>query len=307
MKTSVFGPHPLSEEGALDPRAAQEKLVEAFGEPNMSASLEGETKPIRHDIDFIGPKRPQEAETGAVVTLSEGEDVPVFDNPFAKEAAEIVFIRKIEALLFASSKPLSEKMLAERVPGADIPTILARLEEHYEQRAINLRCVDGKWQFVTAPDVASVLVEERKQERKLSRAALETLSIIAYHQPCSRADIEEVRGVAVAKGSLDQLLELGWVKIKGRREVPGRPLVYGTTPSFLEHFGLANLSDLPGLADLKAAGLLDARLPPGFSVPTPISEDDETENPLMAEAEEKPFVEDYIENDDIEDEPPADS
>lgn len=211
---------------------------------------------------------------GEVVTMSgEAQAMGDDENPFIRAARQLADRRRLEALLFASPEPMSVSELAERVQGADVPTLLAELQRDYAGRGIELRVVDRRWQFVTAPDVADVLVVQRTQARRLSRAAIETLAIIAYHQPCSRAEIEEVRGVAVAKGSLDQLLELGWIRLRGRRDVPGRPVLYGTTPAFLEHFGLAELGDLPGLADLKAAGLLDARLPPGFVVPTPRSAD----------------------------------
>ncbi|VAW07636.1 Segregation and condensation protein B, partial [hydrothermal vent metagenome] len=146
--------------------------------------------------------------------------------------------------------------------------------------------------FVTAGDVAHVLEKEKVTPRRLSRAALETLAIIAYHQPCTRADIEDVRGVAVSKGSLDQLLEIGWARLRGkRRDVPGRPTLYGTTEAFLEHFSLETIQDLPGLADLKAAGLLDARLPPGFSVPAPSDADDEEG---AEDGEDAEFAQDFL-------------
>ncbi|MEE2691962.1 MAG: SMC-Scp complex subunit ScpB [Pseudomonadota bacterium] len=202
-----------------------------------------------------------------------------------------------EALLFAAAEPLDEATIAARLPfGADVPGILEGLSQQYEGRGVTLSKVAGKWRFATAPDVAHVLETERVEQRKLSRAALETLAIIAYHQPCTRADIEDVRGVMVSKGSLDQLLEIGWVKLKGRRrDVPGRPVLYATTPAFLEHFGLESVNDLPGLADLKAAGLLDARLPPGFAVPTPADIGDEED--IDDDAEEAEFVQDFTAED----------
>ncbi len=203
--------------------------------------------------------------------------------------------RMVEALLFAAAEPLDESTIAGRLPaGADIAAIIGRLAEDYENRGVNLRQIDKKWRFVTAGDVAHVLEVEKVAPRRLSRAALETLAIIAYHQLCTRADIEDVRGVQVAKGSLDQLLEIGWVKMRGKRkDVPGRPTLYGTTEDFLQHFGLETVTDLPGLADLKAAGLLDARLPPGFSVPSPVDGDDVDE---ADEAEEGEFVQDFHED-----------
>lgn len=200
--------------------------------------------------------------------------------------------RMVEAILFAAVEPLDEASIAARLPdGADVAGAIAALAERYEGRGVRLIKVAGKWRFMTAPDLAYLLETERVEQRRLSRAALETLAVIAYHQPCTRADVEDVRGVAVSKGSLDQLLEIGWVRLRGRRrDAPGRPVLYGTTQAFLEHFGLESVGDLPGMADLKAAGLLDARLPPGFSVPNPADagdgdegEDDEDEGGEFAQ------------------------
>ncbi len=203
--------------------------------------------------------------------------------------------RMVEALLFAAAEPLDQRTIAGRLPaGADIPAIIDRLTEDYAGRGVTLQKIDKKWRFVTASDVAHVLEIEKVAPRRLSRAALETLAIIAYHQPCTRADIEDVRGVQVAKGSLDQLLEIGWVKMRGKRQdTPGRPTLYGTTEDFLQHFGLETVTDLPGLADLKAAGLLDARLPPGFAVPSPVDGDDADE--AEDGDEEGEFVQDFHE------------
>lgn len=169
-------------------------------------------------------------------------------------------LRILEALLFASAQPLTAKTLAERLPeGTDVAGLLEELREHYRGRGIELRRVGDAWAFRTAPDLAAVLTVEREENRKLSRAAVETLAIIAYHQPVTRAEIEDIRGVAVSKGTLDTLLEAGWIRPRGRRQTPGRPLTWGTTAAFLDHFGLESLSDLPGLEELKAAGLLDSR------------------------------------------------
>jgi segregation and condensation protein B len=183
-------------------------------------------------------------------------------------------LRMAEALLFAAVEPLDEEAIAARLPaGADVKTLIETLALQYENRGVILSKAAGKFRFVTAPDVAHVLQKEKVEPKRLTRAALETLAIIAYHQPCTRADIEDVRGVAVSPGSLDQLMEIGWVRLRGRRRsAPGRPILYGTTQSFLEHFNLESVGDLPGMADLKAAGLLDARLPPGFTVPAPTDE-----------------------------------
>ncbi len=179
-------------------------------------------------------------------------------------------VRLLEALLFASKEPLDEKILSARLPaGADLKTALQILQREYAPRGVNLVKVGGKWAFRTASDLAWLLTREAIQPRKLSRAAIETLAIIAYHQPVTRAEIEDVRGVSMSKGTIDVLLETGWIRPRGRRKVPGRPITYGTSDEFVSHFGLEQLSDLPGLDELKGSGLLDGRLPPGFSVPMP--------------------------------------
>jgi segregation and condensation protein B len=166
--------------------------------------------------------------------------------------------RLLEALLFAAPAPLSEAELAERLGAeADLAGLLHELAMSYAERGINLVRLAGGWTFRTAPDLASFLVSERPVSRKLSRAAVDTLAIIAYHQPVTRAEIEAIRGVALARGTLDRLLEMGWVRPRGRRDSPGRPLNWATTPAFLAHFGLDDLTELPGLDELRAAGLLD--------------------------------------------------
>ena len=178
--------------------------------------------------------------------------------------------REVEALLFAAAGPLSLEDLARRLPeGADVEAAITALRERYVGRGVELACVAGRWRFQTAGDLAWLMTEEREEPRRLSRAAQETLAIIAYHQPVTRAEIEAVRGVAASKGTLDVLLELNLVRMRGRRRTPGRPVTYGTTDSFLEHFGLAALADLPGAAEMKAAGLLSLDLPADFAVPSP--------------------------------------
>jgi len=177
--------------------------------------------------------------------------------------------RAVEALLFAAAGPLSGAELAERLPGADVELALARLSARYQGRGVELACVAERWRFQTAADLAPLMTATREEPRRLSRAALETLAIIAYHQPVTRAEIEEIRGVATSKGTLDALLETGWVRPRGRRRAPGKPVTYGTTDAFLQHFGLPSLKDLPGLAELKGLGLLDGNLPPDFRVPEP--------------------------------------
>jgi len=195
-------------------------------------------------------------------------------------------MRLVEALLFASSEPVDEAEIARRLPeGAPVAAALERLRADFAPRGVNLARAGKKWFFRTAPDLAYVLARQRVEEKKLSRAALETLAIIAYHQPATRAEIEEVRGVAISKGTLDVLLETGWVRLRGRRRAPGRPITYGTTENFLMHFGLEQIGDLPGLDELKGAGLFDGRLPKDFRMPQP-SDDSalaEDEEPLEAE------------------------
>ncbi|WP_448954660.1 SMC-Scp complex subunit ScpB [Labrys neptuniae] len=179
-------------------------------------------------------------------------------------------MRLIEALLFAATEPLDEASLAARLPeGADIAAAIAALQADYATRGVNLVRLGGRWAFRTADDLAWILSRDAYETRKLSRAAMETLAIIAYHQPVTRAEIEDIRAVSISKGTLDVLLETGWVRLRGRRRAPGRPVTYGTTPAFLDHFGLDGVGDLPGLDELKGAGLLDGRLPPGFAVPMP--------------------------------------
>nr|WP_083923361.1 SMC-Scp complex subunit ScpB [Amorphus coralli] len=176
----------------------------------------------------------------------------------------------LEAMLFASAEPLTEAVMAERMPrGAEIASLLEDLQHVYASRGVNVVQVAGGWAFRTADDLAFLLSREAVEPRKLSRAALETLAIIAYHQPVTRAEIEEVRGVSTSKGTLDVLLETGWIRMRGRRRSPGRPVTYGTTPAFLDHFNLQAVDDLPGLDELKGAGLLEGTPPPGFRVPVP--------------------------------------
>lgn len=167
------------------------------------------------------------------------------------------FVRAVEATLFASAEPLSVADIEAHVGEGDVAAALERLAERYAGRGIELVERGGRWHFQTAPDLAHLLRRTREEPRRLSRAATETLAIIAYHEPVSRAEIEAIRGVQISKGTLDVLMEAGWVRTAGRREAPGRPLLYATTPLFLTHFGLSSRRDLPGIDDLKAAGLLD--------------------------------------------------
>jgi segregation and condensation protein B len=166
-------------------------------------------------------------------------------------------VRAVEATLFAATEPMSAEAISTHLAGAEVREALRELAAHYRGRGIELVERGKRWHFQTAPDLAHLLRREREEVRRLSRAATEVLAIVAYHEPVSRAEIEAIRGVHTAKGTLDVLLEAGWVRVAGRREVPGRPVIYATTPEFLAHFGLASRRDLPGIDELRAAGLLD--------------------------------------------------
>lgn len=202
-------------------------------------------------------------------------------------------LRILEALLFAATEPLDQDTLAAHLDeDSSIEALLAELQNLYATRGINLVKVAGKWAFRTAPDLAYLLKSYAIEQKRLSKAALETLSIIAYHQPVTRAEIEDIRGVSTSKGTLDVLLETGWIRMRGRRRAPGRPVTYGTSQTFLEHFGLDTLQDLPGMAELKGAGLLEKNLPQDFKIPRP---DDSTllaedEIPLDEEEEAAPLL-----------------
>ena len=239
------------------------------------------------DRDETGGDKPDPI-TAAIKGLRARAEAPAGDAgpPGVRLAVDndAELVRMAEALLFAAAEPLDLETLNARLPdGADVPAVLSALSAKYASAGIVLAEVAGKWRFETAPDLAHLLAEIREEPRKLSQAALETLAIIAYHQPITRAEIEEVRGVAVSKGTLDLLFELNWVRLRGRRRSPGRPVTYGTTDAFLEYFGLAALADLPGLGDLKAAGLLSARLPAGFAIPEPGRALASDEDPLQDE------------------------
>ena len=192
-------------------------------------------------------------------------------------------LRIIEAILFAASEPVAIEKIQGFLPeGTDVAALVADLKANYANRGVNLVEIAGKWALRTAGDLSFLLRRESVEQRRLSKAALETLAIVAYHQPVTRAEIEDIRGVAISKGTLDNLLEIGWVRMRGRRRTPGRPVTYGTTGAFLNHFGLNEVTDLPGLQELKGAGLLDANLPPGFDIPLPLGPEGLTaaEDPL---------------------------
>jgi segregation and condensation protein B len=251
----------------------------------IGASVAAPAAARNRDGDMVPPKL-------RVVTRDGIEDESFHDEPEAQEAIELARalsevdavetgrvptaeqkledLRIVEALLFASSTPLDEATLAQNLRhGSDIRALLEDIKAVYASRGVNLVRVAGKWVFRTAEDLGYLLERHAVKERRLSRAALETLAIVAYHQPVTRAEIEEIRGVTTSAGTLDILMEAGWIRPRGRRRAPGKPLTYGTTESFLSHFGLDSVKDLPGLADLKAQGLLDGHLPPGFTVPDP--------------------------------------
>ncbi len=188
-------------------------------------------------------------------------------------------VRMIEAIIFASSAPVPQKSLAARLPeGADIQALLDEVKTAYAGRGVNLVKIGDAWAFRTAEDLSFLLQEEAVETRRLSKAALEVMAIIAYHQPVTRAEIEEIRGVVTSKGTLDVLMETGWVRMRGRRKTPGRPVTYGTTEDFLDHFGLAAIRDLPGLDELKGAGLLQSQLPAAFAVPMPTDDESLTDD-----------------------------
>jgi segregation and condensation protein B len=193
-------------------------------------------------------------------------------------------MRMAEAIVFASAEPVTDKALAARLPeGVDVPVVMQELQAAYEKRGVNLVRIGDTWAFRTAGDLAFLMSRDSIQQKKLSRAALEVLAIIAYHQPVTRAEIEDIRGVETSKGTLDTLMETEWVRFRGRRRTPGRPVTYGTTTKFLDHFGLSEVRDLPGMEELKGAGLLSARMPSNFSMPVPPADPDELtpdEDPL---------------------------
>jgi segregation and condensation protein B len=207
------------------------------------------------------------------------EAAPVSSAPMG-EAERIA-----EALVFSSAEPVHEGFIADRLPaGSDVGAILQRLKQHYATRGVHLVQIGDHWAFRTASDLSFVIRQSDAEIKKLSRAATEVLAIIAYHQPVTRAEIEEIRGVQTSKGTLDVLMEARWVRFRGRRRTPGRPVTFGTTKDFLDHFGLEEVRDLPGMDELKAAGLLSGRIPANFNVPMPTLGDDlaEDEDPITA-------------------------
>src|SRR6185437_10807353 len=202
--------------------------------------------------------------------VSNDEPAPMTSEHTEEPAARPDELRLLEAMLFAASEPVDEATLARQLPdGVDLKQALALLRAEYAPRGVHLVRIGKQWTFRTAPDLAWRLTKETTETRKLSRAAIETLAIIAYHQPVTRAEIEEIRGVQTAAGTLDVLLKTGWIRPRGRRKAPGRPITYGTTEAFLTNFGLEEVGDLPGLEELKGSGLIEGGLPAGFGVPVP--------------------------------------
>jgi segregation and condensation protein B len=266
------------------------------GEQAVSVEMAQSSSPVHDLISTI--------EESATAVAAVPREVP---KPHPERLEKL---RILEAVMFAAAEPQDELRLATYLkPGDDVSSLLMELADTFAGRGVNLVKVAGKWTFRTAEDLSWVLERHSKQERRLSRAALETLAIVAYHQPVTRAEIEEIRGVTISKGTLDVLMEAVWVRPRGRRRAPGKPITYGTTERFLEHFGLEAVKDLPGLADLKAAGLLDANLPPDFKVPEPkdaaalmpdelpLEDAEEGDEPLQSELELDEPIEDEEEDD----------
>ncbi|MCR4267523.1 SMC-Scp complex subunit ScpB [Nitratireductor sp. ZSWI3] len=226
------------------------------------------------------------SEGGNVISFVNGEgDEGIKAAPVPTGRLSLDEVKRMaEAIVFASAEPVSEKALAARLPdGVDVGETMEALRSDYEMRGVNLVRIADCWAFRTASDLSFLMNRHAVQQRKLSRAALEMLAVVAYHQPVTRAEIEEIRGVETSKGTLDILLETGWVKMRGRRRTPGRPVTYGTSTEFLDHFGLEELRDLPGIEELKGAGLLSPRMPSNFAVPQPMTDPDvltEDEDPL---------------------------
>lgn len=238
----------------------------------------------RANASVIPFKVDDETEDGLLADVpAESQAQSLSQNPGERlHMAEAV--RMAEAIVFASAEPVSEKQLAARLPdGISIAAAMAELQQIYARRGVNLVRVGDAWAFRTAGDLAFLMSRDTVQQKKLSRAALEVLAIIAYHQPVTRAEIEDIRGVETSKGTLDTLMETEWVKMRGRRRTPGRPVTYGTTDIFLDHFALEEIRDLPGMEELKGAGLLSGRMPSNFSIPMPPADPDvltDDEDPL---------------------------
>ncbi len=249
------------------------------GAPEMSASEEVSAADEGSSAEAAARKSSSSESSPSTAAAPDADVAP--NEPSEQAAARPEELRLLEALLFASSEPLDQSALGKRMPdGVDVKAALAQLQADYALRGVNLVRIGNKWTFRTANDLSWLMTRESTETRRLSRAAIEVLAIIAYHQPVTRAEIEDIRGVVTSKGTLDVLLETGWIRPRGRRKTPGRPLTFGTTESFLSQFSLEALGDLPGLEELKGTGLLDSRLPSGFSVPAP------SDDPALREDED---------------------
>lgn len=217
------------------------------------------------------------------------------ERPRAAPSADA--IRAAEALLFAGGEPITAKALGEKLgPAVDVAAVLMKLKADYAERGVQLVEAGGAWRFQSAPDLSSLFAETREAPRKLPKAAMETLAVIAYHQPVTRAEIEDIRGVSLSRGSMELLLEIGWIRPRGRRRTPGRPLTFGTSDAFLSQFGLASLDALPGKDDLKALGLLDPRAAQAIDVPRPTEDMASDEEPLSPGDDAASFFVDHLED-----------
>lgn len=262
-----------------------EETMDAIQENVESATAEA-VETLSESVEVLPVTEGSEPSVSEETPASEAPEVQAepSENHATDAAAHLEHLRMTEALLFAAAEPLSEEALKTSLPeGADVARCIAELQALYEKRGVTLVCVAEKWQFRTAPDLAFLLRKEKPEQKRLSRAAIETLAIIAYHQPVTRAEIEEIRGVALSKGTVDTLMEVGWVKIRGRKRTPGRPVTYGTTEAFLVQFGLENVSHLPGMEELKAAGFLEAMPPAGMEIPSPSDQLGPDEDPFDGE------------------------
>lgn len=276
-----------SDDDSDDDEDADDDDEEGDDDEEETAEAVAEAPPAR-------PKRTRKAAAAEDDEESEDDAGPALTDE-EREAAFAAAIRMAEALLFAAAEPLDEATLRKRLPkGTRVPAVLAALEDQYRPRGVNLKKVAGRWAFMTAPDLQHMLEEHRQVQRKLSRAAIETLAIIAYHQPCTRAEIEDIRGVSLSRGTLDVLMEANWVRVRGRRRVPGRPVTYGITDEFLVHFGLESADALPGIEELRASGLLEA-LPASGGIPMPGEAlDTAPEDPLDEDDDGREYLEPLV-------------
>lgn len=291
-------PHLEEVEMTEEVRGAVRKLSSAF---RRSAKVLTEVEEAVTDV----PNQPSLELRPVTIGQAPSVDVPVYSGDVDDELMTDA-LRRAEAVLFASGQPLTAQQVSETLPtGVEAAEVLMALKASYANRGVRLVEVAGKWRFQTAADLAFLFVEERHVQKKLTQAALETLAIIAYGQPVTRAEIEAVRGVAVSTSTIDVLMETGWVKIKGRRKTPGRPVTYGTTERFLEHFGLESLDVLPGKADLEAEGLLTDVMPEGFTedgIEVPEGGEDDVDDEIIEDlSDETSFMTDFIDEEDGED------